>query len=210
MPVRVKICGLTTYSDAVAAIDAGAHALGFVFHAPSLRYITAEEAGAIIAKLPVFVTTVGVFVHTSAPEINTLQAQIKFNYAQIHGSRAIKNDDMVRVPVIRAWSFNGDWSAEDLMQRSNQVFLLDSAPEGRWGGTGVTGDWHHLEQLLRRTEPKVRRRLILAGGLSSQNVKRVIELIRPFAVDVSSSVEESPGRKDHHKMKEFIDAVSSS
>ncbi|MBD3401908.1 phosphoribosylanthranilate isomerase [candidate division GN15 bacterium] len=190
---RVKICGITNPEDALAAVRAGADALGFVF-APSPRRVTPAQAAAIIAELPPFIATVGVFVDTGSAGIEAIIRQCGFHYIQLHGTNDRSIDSVV--PLIRAFSAVAD--ADDIIAHPARFVLLDGYHPNRAGGTGRTCDWSLAAQVARR------RPLILAGGLHADNVASALETVRPAAVDVSSGVEREPGQKDHEKIQSFI------
>ena len=193
---RVKICGITNRKDALAAVRAGADALGFVF-APSPRRVTLDQAVSIIADLPPFIATVGVFVDTDAAEIEAVVKQCGLHYVQLHGTsdHAIASP----VPVIRA--FSAVSGADEVIAHPARFVLLDGYDPSRAGGTGRTCDWSLAAQVAGK------RPLILAGGLRPDNVASALEAVRPAAVDVSSGVESEPGRKDHQQIQSFIQEV---
>lgn len=201
--VRVKICGMTNWDDAQAAIELGADALGFVF-APSPRQVSPQAARQIIEKLPPLVTTVGVFVDEK-PEAVTDNLEVSgCMIVQLHGQEPPEYlEKLEGRPVIKALKVK---SAEDLeviaQYQSARAFLLDTYVAGKAGGTGESFDWELAANANRFGKP-----IILAGGLSPDNVRQAIETVRPYAVDVSSAVEASPGKKDHRLIKEFIECA---
>lgn len=203
--VRVKICGITGLADAEAAVEAGADALGFVF-AESPRRIDASAAAAIISKLPPFVQTVGVFANQSAEEILEIMKVSGARYAQLCGELPdvrVLSGGLGCGRIIRALRIRSDEDIEAAMEEcpgcSCAAFLLDAHVEGMMGGTGHTIDWS-----LAARAGVLGRPIILAGGLTPENVEEAVAAARPYAVDVSSGVEESPGKKDHAKIGEFI------
>ena len=202
MPVRVKICGITNFEDAEAAVNAGADALGFILWEGSKRYIPIEQAIRIVGKLPPFVQTVAVTVN-AVKEFTNLgwRKQLKqFNLAQLHGEESPQHVKAVGkyLPVIKV--FPAD-VAETVQPKDYAVsaFMLDT-PSKQHGGTGQPFDWSLAVNFSKR----ITRPLILAGGLNPENVAKAIETVHPYAVDVVSGVEASPGRKDHAKLREFI------
>jgi phosphoribosylanthranilate isomerase len=202
MSLRVKICGITNREDALAAIDAGADALGFILYPQSKRFISMEKAIEIVEGLPPFVTTVAVTVNATR-EFSNLgwRKQLKnFGAAQLHGTETPVHCRAVGkyLPVIKVIAAD---KAASIVPEDYQVsaFLLDT-PSPEHGGTGRTFDWKLALDFQKRT----RKPMILSGGLNPGNVAEAIEAVHPYAVDVSSGVELSPGRKDHTKLREFI------
>jgi phosphoribosylanthranilate isomerase len=197
--VRVKICGITRLEDAQAAVDAGADALGFVFYPPSPRYVTPERAEQIIRTLPPFVMTVGLFVDAALENVNDLAARCGLDRIQLHGRETPEFCRRTTRPVIKAIRIR---NAESLLQVPDykvSAYLLDTYVEGALpGGTGVSFPWALAAQV------KPYGPVILAGGLTPENVEVAIAQIRPDGVDVSSGVERVPGIKDHQKVREFI------
>jgi phosphoribosylanthranilate isomerase len=227
---RIKICGITNMEDALAAIACGAHALGFVF-ASSPRRVTPEQAGAIVRALPPFVTAVAVVVDEPVEALRGKLETSGCQAVQLHGDEPPSYVDNLRgsnntsvschsaglseprflaplgmtpMPwIIKAFRIGdeGDLGRLDAYGRAD-AFLLDSRVAGKAGGSGVTFDWG-----LAQTAGKTGKPIILAGGLTPDNVGAALEAARPYAVDVSSGVEVSPGRKDHGLMREFVRAV---
>lgn len=209
---RVKICGITRADDLRAAVDAGAHALGFVFYPPSPRYLTSEAAAPLIAAMPPFVTSVGLFVNASVVEIQAVIAQASIQLLQFHGDESAQEchrlASAVNRPFIRAFRVKPDTSAADLLeceaeyQAASPLFqglLLDTFVDS-FGGSGKVFDWSLIPKEL---APRV----VLSGGLSVQNATDAVVGVRPFAVDISSGVELSKGIKDQLKVQAFINAV---
>jgi phosphoribosylanthranilate isomerase len=202
--IRIKICGITNLADAKAAIDAGANSLGFNFYEKSLRRISTADAAQIRSKLPEEIEAVGVFVNAKPADINSLRAFVRFDAAQLHGDET--PDIVSRVarslPVIKAFRVDPNFVLATLDRYSDVfAFLLDAARAGQYGGTGQTADW----DFARRAAAS--RRIILSGGLKVENVAQAIRLVRPYGVDVASGIETKPGKKDHARLKEFIDEV---
>jgi phosphoribosylanthranilate isomerase len=206
-PIRVKICGITRLVDAHAAVSAGAHALGFVFHPTSPRFIAPEKAAAIISTLPPFTMAVGVFVNIPATEVETIADQCGLHAVQLHGKESPEECASYKRPVIKAFRFDPAKGNLGLSRYAVSSILVDAGVAGAWGGTGVPVDWELLNQFLETESEAVRRRLVLAGGLSSHNVREAVNLVKPFAVDVSTGVEVEPGIKDHQKIQEFMNAI---
>jgi phosphoribosylanthranilate isomerase len=202
--IRVKICGITNLIDAKAATDAGANALGFNFYEKSLRRIVTADAAQIRSKLPKEIEAVGVFVNAKPADINSLRAFVRFDAAQLHGDEDPDTVGRVAssVPVIKAFRVDAKLTIAAL-DRYTEVFafLLDAARVGLYGGTGYTTDWNFARSAA------VSHRVILSGGLKIENVADAIRIVRPYGVDVASGLETKPGKKDHGKVKEFIEEV---
>ena len=202
--ILVKICGITNWPDAKAACDAGADMLGFNFYEKSLRRISTVEAATIRAKLPSGVQAVGLFVNAKPAEIASLHAFVRFNAAQLHGDETpgIVSEVTRTVPVIKAFRVAADFPLSTLDKYHDAfAFLLDGSRAGQFGGTGTSADWNVAHRAVAAY------RIILAGGLTPENVGAAMRSVRPYAVDVASGVESKPGKKDHARLKEFIDEV---
>jgi len=202
--IRIKICGITNLADAKAAIDAGANSLGFNFYEKSLRRISTADAAQIRSTLPQEIEAVGVFVNAKPADINSLRAFVRFDAAQLHGDETpnIVSRVATSLPVIKAFRVDSSFSMSMFDQFPDVfAFLLDGARAGQYGGTGQTTDW----DFARRAAAD--RRIILSGGLKIENVAEAIRLVRPYGVDVASGLETKPGKKDHARLKEFIDEV---
>jgi phosphoribosylanthranilate isomerase len=196
--VKVKICGITNLDDALQALDAGADALGFVFYDLSPRCISFETAERIIAKLPPYVVTSGVFVNNPASFIESAVGHCGINVVQLHGDETPGFCGTIRHTVVKAFRVRNISSLETIRQYSVSGYLLDAYAPGTYGGTGLTFNWE-TAKIAKQFGP-----LILAGGLKPDNIRLAVETVEPYAVDVSSGVEASPGRKDHAKVSEFI------
>lgn len=202
--VRVKICGITKMEDAKLATELGAYAIGFNFYENSPRCITPFAASDIIRRLPPFIATVGIFVNWSQAPVVALCKALRLSVAQLHGNETPTVVEAVarRLPVIKALPIGQGTAAPDFSRyRSASAFLLDSLSAGQYGGTGTTGNWH-LARVAAQTQ-----RIILAGGLTPENVGEAIRIVRPYAVDVASGVELRPGKKDPAKLRSFFDEV---
>ena len=204
---RVKICGITREKDAIAAVRAGADALGFVFHPPSPRYVSPKSAAAIVAGLPPFVTAVGVFVNVPRDQVEEAVAVSGIHLIQFHGAEQPDECTGFDRPVLKAFRFSEDTSLRTMLHYRVAGILVDSGVPGTWGGTGVPLDWRKLKERMDTAPDSLRSRFVLAGGLGPENVGKAIGLLKPYAVDVSSAVEESPGKKSEQRIKEFIHAV---
>jgi phosphoribosylanthranilate isomerase len=202
--VLVKICGITNAPDALAACQAGANLLGFNFYEKSPRHIISVDASKIRTQLPQGVEAVGIFVNATPAAVASLASSLHLNAAQLHGDEApTAVADVARtIRVFKAFRVGPEFPLATLDQYPDAfAFLLDAAHAGQYGGTGRTTDW----ALARRAA--LSRRIILAGGLKVENVAAAIRLVRPFAVDVASGVESKPGKKDHGRLREFIQEV---
>lgn len=199
---RVKICGITCLEDALCAVEAGADALGFVFYDKSPRCLSAPEAGKIVASLPPFVTTVGLFVNEAPDRVRRIMTTAGLQVVQLHGDESPADcGALAPWPVIKALRVRGAASLEGIDDYPVRALLLDAWSAGGYGGSGERFDW----DLLAGLKPRVP--LILAGGLNPDNVAEAVARVRPYAVDVSSGVEKSPGRKDRQRIINFIKQV---
>lgn len=201
---RVKICGITNLEDALCAVNAGADALGFVFYKGSPRYITPEKAGETTSALPPFVTTVGLFVNASSEIIQQTMQTAGLGVVQLHGDETPEDCCLHPYPVIKAVRVRNADSLKGIGSYHVSALLLDAWNDQHYGGTGESFDWQLTKKLTGG------RPLILAGGLSPENVAEAIRVVHPYAVDVSSGVEKSPGNKDHDKVRQFIQQVKQS
>ncbi len=199
----VKFCGITRREDAWYAADLGAAAVGFVFWPSSPRVVSPEEAGAIARTLPPFLLRVGVFVDAQVDEMCLIADVVGLDIVQLHGEESL---DVARRAPRRVVKALGR-AAEDLVDAAARwpddfTLLVDAVAPDLRGGTGTRADWTTAAVLARK------RRIVLAGGLTPENVEAAIEAVHPYGVDVSSGVEVRPGRKDHARMRAFVDAVA--
>ncbi len=199
--VRVKVCGITNRDDALCAVDAGADALGFIFYEKSPRYVAPEIVGEIVAALPPFVTSVGVFVNASEARMDAVVKLAGLRAIQLHGDEPPEACLGHAVPVIRALRVGENFEPEQMRSYLVDTFLLDTEKAGKYGGTGEIFDWS------KAIAAKDVGRIVLSGGLNPDNVVASIEAVMPYAVDASSGVEAEPGKKDHRKVKQFLKAV---
>jgi phosphoribosylanthranilate isomerase len=200
MSVRVKICGITRTADALAAIAAGADALGFMFYPPSPRHLEFDAARAIIAALPPLVARVGVFVNpTEAFVRQAIAAGV--DTLQFHGEETPEFCGRFGLKTIKAFRVRNADSLAECPHHPESAWLLDSFVPGQPGGTGACFNWE-----LAKTASQAHT-VILAGGLTPQNVAEAVRQVHPYAVDVSSGVEATPGQKDPAKIRAFIDAT---
>jgi phosphoribosylanthranilate isomerase len=203
--VKIKICGITNLEDALLAAELGAHALGFIFYPKSPRKVAPETAREIIAQLPPFVASVGVFVDEDAAVVEDLAAKVRLDWVQLHGQESPEYCRSLGRKVIKVFRIKDENSLRLLAdyQGAAQAMLLDTYKKGQVGGTGEVFDWH----LAREAKPYGR--IILAGGLTPANVAQAIEVAQPAAVDAASGTEAAPGKKDPAKLRAFFKAVGS-
>lgn len=197
--IAVKICGITRLEDALAAAEAGADAIGFVFWEGSPRYIQPDEAARIASRLPPFVARVGVFVDAPVTRIRDIRERVGLGAVQLHGDEPPEVAIQVPGPVIKA--FRGPVGIETVCAYPVQGWLLDGAPAGRYGGAGQAADRAAAAMLVDNP------RFLLAGGLRPDNVAEACRRYRPAGVDVASGVERAPGVKDHDLVRRFVVAV---
>lgn len=199
---RIKICGITNAEDAAVAVAAGADAIGVIF-APSPRQVSLEKAAAALAVVPPPVARIGVFVDASAEEIAAAVSACGLTTVQLSGHESPEACDAVRVPVIKVLSVGTDFDIRTIEPYRDHAaaILFDTFVAGKAGGTSQTFDWQAVSEVSGRVPSFV------AGGLNPDNVRECILATTPFAVDVASGVETSPGKKDHQKLFAFCAAV---
>lgn len=200
---RVKICGNTNYENARLAADLGADYLGFIFVPSSKRVMTVEKVGEILAKLPDFQKIVGVFCNQPKKEVETIAERLHLKFLQFHGEEtALYCDSFMQkgYEVIKTFHVKDAMSLKRLGEYNVSAFLFDTYSHSEKGGSGVPFDWSIIED-----KPYVHDKLFLAGGLNPLNVARAIEKVHPFAVDVASGVESSPGIKDPQRLQAFLE-----
>ena len=202
----VKICGITSLEDAVAAVAAGADALGFNFYKPSPRYITPQSARAIIEQLPSSVLKVGVFVNEESPEVvQDIANESGITALQLHGDESPDYcNELADRYIIKTLAVSNNFDPTVAQLYQVEAIMLDTKHNTLRGGTGNTFDWSIAQQVSRLIP-----QLYLAGGLSPENVAGAIEIVRPYAVDSCSSLETTPGKKNHERMRAFVTAVRS-
>ena len=202
MSVKVKICGITNLADALGAVDAGADLLGFIFCETSPRHVTVAAAAEIARQLPSHIVTVGVFVNALDELVLQAISGCGLNMLQFHGEE--KPEDCLKFGVmsIKAFRVRDAQSLDALHDYPTDAWLLDTFAERQAGGTGRTFDWDLAVRAQRFGKP-----IFLAGGLDPANVIEAVRRVRPFAVDVSSGVEASPGKKDPAKVRVFIQSA---
>jgi phosphoribosylanthranilate isomerase len=203
MRPRVKFCGMTRASDALAAIQLGVDALGFIFHPSSARSVDIDQAQAITQSLPAFVARVGVFVEQSAAQIQQIAAQAKLTAIQLHGDQSPEFCRQLPLPVIKAITVTTQTDIAQAVAPYLDIaqILLDTHHPTLAGGSGQTFAWSQIPQALRP-------RIILAGGLTPDNVAQAMFEVKPYAVDVSSGIEDRPGDKNPAKMARFMTQIA--
>jgi phosphoribosylanthranilate isomerase len=206
MRTRVKICGITRCQDAQLAVDAGADAIGLVFYEKSPRFVSNEQAAEICNEIPAFVSRVALFKDAEQAFVESVLARVEIELLQFHGSEMPGYCEQFDRPYIKAIGMKGiEHDAGFLMSsaetfRSAKALLLDGHAPGEAGGSGESFDWAAIS--------KIDTPVVLAGGLTVGNVRRAIDLMHPYAVDVSSGVERSPGIKDKEKIAAFMEQVN--
>ena len=203
MPVRVKICGITNVEDALDAAGAGADALGFMFYEASPRNVSITTAADIIRRLPPFIAVVGVFVNATEDTIRKTATECRLDVLQFHGDEM--PEFCLRFPqwrVCKSFRVQSAESLSSLTAYRTDAWLLDGFAAGKRGGTGTRFDWNLAVEARKLDRP-----IVLAGGLTPENVADAVCFVQPYAVDVSSGVEASIGKKDRRKVQEFIAAA---
>jgi phosphoribosylanthranilate isomerase len=201
MITKVKICGITNYDDAAAALDLGADLLGFNFYRPSPRYVKPQEAAAIIRKLPAFIDVSGVFVNSPLEEIREIAALCQLDWVQLHGD---ENSDFCRwlaydsAKTMKALRIKEAGDLAQVDNYSTDAILLDAFDPKKYGGTGLTFDWNIIGHIGKR--------IFLAGGINPENAAKALDL-GVYGIDVCSGVEAAPGKKDHKKLKALFDNI---
>ena len=203
--VKVKICGITSMEDAQVAVAAGADALGFVMYRKSPRHVEPAAVRSIVAELPPFVLPIGVFVNEDPLMVRDLMDECGLTLAQLHGDESPSYCENLGRPSLKAIRLKdrGSFLAlAEMRGRANvRGFVIDAFSDQAYGGTGRTVDWALAHEAARASP------VLLAGGLTPANVAEAIHVVRPYGVDVSSGVEERPGKKDPAKVRAFIEAA---
>jgi len=202
---RVKICGITRVEDAVSAVNAGVDAIGLVFYAQSPRFVSIAQAQKIVAAVPPFVSVVGLFVNAPKAEIEAVLSKVRLDILQFHGDEKPSDCAQINLPYYKAIRVTAGTNLLqcDVEFSGAKALLLDAHSNVAFGGTGQTFDWNLIPKKL--TKP-----VILAGGLTAENVSSAIQQVRPYAVDVSGGVELTKGIKDTVKIAAFMQAVKES
>ena len=200
--IPVKICGITRLADAISAVELGASAIGFIFYEKSPRAITLNDARAISEKLPASLARVGVFVNSPVDFIERSISNVPLDALQLHGDEPPQFCDQFNLPVLKGIQISDEKSLREMKRFDVDGFLLDTASNGTYGGTGRTFDWSLIDD--KSTEVPI----ILSGGLRPENVLSAVETVRPSAIDVNSGVESKPGVKDHEKIHRLVNQLS--
>ncbi len=215
MRTRVKICGITRCEDALASAHYGADAIGLVFYKKSPRYIDPERARAIIKCLPPYITIVGLFVNEPIEQVKCISQQLGLDLLQFHGDESVADCEAARQAYVKAIRVQDAQSLPSAIKQyqSAQSLLVDSYHLDTYGGTGQSFDWQLLlnkksQSLLSDSKVLKSMPIVLAGGLNPVNVTQAIQAVQPWAVDVSSGVESSPGVKNDLLIKKFIEGVA--
>jgi phosphoribosylanthranilate isomerase len=195
---QVKICGVTSRQDAQVAVDAGADMIGLIFYPPSPRYVTPEQARTIVESLPATVAAVGVCVNESCATITQVVEASGVQVVQLHGTESPELCQQLPWRLLKTFRFTADVQPEMMRQYQVEAFLIEGFHAELYGGGGARADWHRVAEL------HTYGRIILAGGLTPDNVQEAIRVAQPYAVDVSSGVEAAPGKKDWHKVRAFL------
>ncbi|MFW5959564.1 MAG: phosphoribosylanthranilate isomerase [Chitinivibrionales bacterium] len=204
MLCRIKVCGITERENALSLSALRIDALGFIFAKESSRYIEPDKAGGIIDALPPFVKTVGVFVNASCREIEEVKRKAGFDVCQLHGDESPEYIKALKMPVIKSFSSDENLKKGTVMSyASASGILLDASKGSMRGGTGEKCNWEKAHEI-----GGYGLNTILAGGLSETNVKEAVQKVRPYAVDLNSGVEDSPGIKNIGRVKSVIDLIS--
>ena len=199
--MKLKICGVTNLADAFLCEELGADALGFIFYEKSKRYVAPETVEQITKQIGAFILKVGVFVNVQPDKINSIAKTTGLNIVQLHGDEIPEIITQINLPVIKAFRVDEQFNFELLNNYENCYYLLDTFSKSEYGGTGKTFNWNLIPVNLRS-------KIILSGGISSDNIHIIKKEINPYAVDVSSSLEEYPGKKSKEKLKEFFNKIN--
>jgi phosphoribosylanthranilate isomerase len=202
MPVKVKICGITNTPDALAAAEAGADAVGFVFYQGSPRFVTPPKVASIVREMPQFIMRVGLFVNAPEDEVVRAISECGLNLLQFHGDEPPEYCLQFGLMSMKAFRVKDADSLKILPEYPTDAWLLDAYSPNQLGGTGHNFNWD-----LAVEAHKLGRPVFLAGGLTPENVAEAVRRVRPYGVDVSSGVESAPGKKDAAKVKAFVDAA---
>jgi len=200
MTTRIKICGITNLDDAKKVVELGAHAIGFVF-ADSPRKIEPLFAREISQAIPPFISKIGVFVNEEIKTIKEIYDNCFLDAVQLHGNEDSQYISALSIPCIKAFKVSGNEVIKQIEEFSLPYFLLDSFDKKLSGGTGQSFDWQIAKDAAKYGK------IILSGGLNPENIKEALETVNPYAVDISSGVEKSPGKKDVKKMESVINEV---
>jgi phosphoribosylanthranilate isomerase len=199
--LKVKICGITNLEDAIMCEMSGSDALGFIFYTGSKRYIPPDRAREIAKSLSPFTMKVGVFVNESIENINKTAVEVKLNLVQLHCDEYPERIKNISTPVIKAFRVNDNFNYGILENYPDSYYLLDTYSNTGYGGTGKIFNWGKIPT-------KYKSKIILAGGISIENLEEIYTIVRPAGIDLSSSLESEPGKKDKEKVKKFFNKLN--
>jgi phosphoribosylanthranilate isomerase len=195
---QVKICGMTNIDDARVAVEAGVDMIGLIFYPPSPRYVTPAQARVIVASLPASVPAIGVFVNEDVETVARIARDSGVQMVQLHGEETPELCQQLSWPVVKTFRFTAQVQPEMMRQYAVAAYLIEGFHADLYGGGGVRADWQRVATLHQYG------RIMLAGGLTPENVRESIRVVQPYAVDVCSGVEASPGRKDWARIRAFV------
>ncbi|MFA3784189.1 phosphoribosylanthranilate isomerase [Melioribacteraceae bacterium 4301-Me] len=195
--MKVKICGITNLEDALVCIENGADMLGFIFYEKSKRYISFDYAKEILQQLPPTVNKVGVFVNDKYQTINDAAKKIGLDVIQLHGDESPEFTEKITLPVFKSFRISESFDWSGIKQYKKIIPLLDTYSKNQFGGTGKHFNWNLIPDEYKHS-------IILSGGITIDKLERIFNEIKPLAIDISSSLEITPGKKDHKKVKEFL------
>ena len=198
--IQTKVCGITNISDALFSIKCGASAIGFVFYKKSERYISYNDAFDVIKYLPPGTAKIGVYVNEDAKMVNDSSKKLNLDYVQLHGDESASFCKDINFPIIKAFRIKDDSFKSQILKYNVSVFLFDTFTKKDFGGTGKIFNWELIKQGFQRP-------FIHSGGLNINNVLDAINVTNPDAIDISSGLEDYPGKKDHEKIFEFFKLI---
>ena len=198
--IQTKVCGITNISDALFSIKCGASAIGFVFYKKSERYISYNDAFDVIKYLPPGTAKIGVYVNEDAKMVNDSSKKLNLDYVQLHGDESASFCKDINFPIIKAFRIKDDSFKSQILKYNVRVFLFDTFTKKDYGGTGKIFNWELIKQGFQRP-------FIHSGGLNINNVLDAINVTNPDAIDISSGLEDYPGKKDHEKIFEFFKLI---
>lgn len=199
--MKIKICGITKLEDAQLCVEHGVDAIGFIFYPKSKRYISPKKAKKIATTLPIFTHKIGVFVNEDINEVNRIANLIGLTGVQLHGDETMEYISQISHPVIKCFGVDESFDFSLIEDYNYSTILLDVKDIVQYGGTGKSFNWELIPK-------NIRNRIILAGGVSSSNIKEIYEKINPYGIDLSSSVETAPGIKDSKKIIEVLNITN--
>ena len=199
--MKIKVCGITNIEDALRAEVLGADALGFIFYKKSKRYMAPDEVKKIIKELTPFTMKVGVFVNETLEQINKISVETGINVVQLYGNEDPDTLSNLSLPAIKVFRVNDSFDFKRLDNFMDFTILLDTHSENDFGGTGKKFNWEIIPN-------DIRSKIILAGGISIEDLDVIVKKFKPAGIDISSSLEAKPGKKDKKKMEEFFKKVN--